>query len=254
VAYNTQELLHLRKLTRALADHLRNQLKDHLSTLTPVFRPRNVLGDYVQGVKEGLRGPEQAMQELRSIYGAVTAVRPFTSSHELKPPIELVNTSLEITPVEYSHTLEAGGQKKTIRVTSPFRWILSYTGFGPGRLRQVVAARQQNPDELHQFVLHHSVLHLVTTRQPGIGRLLEAIRFPLSSGKIAEFGELPVTFVSSCVSTVLPQDEVILESTEISGQSVFEEVVDLEGLRALGNPAKEKLLAIAEGMGVEAGR
>jgi hypothetical protein len=128
--------------------------------------------------------------------------------------------------------------------------VLNYAGFGPGKLRQLLSNRDRKQEDLHQFALHHAVLHLVVSRQPGIGRLLEALRFPLSSGRIAEFGELPVTFVSSCISTVLPPDEVIVESTEISGQNVFEEVVDVEALRRLGDPLREKLLGIA---GAEAG-
>src|SRR5579872_5501327 len=57
--YSIQRLLSLRKLTRAIADLLRAELKDYLSALAPLFRPRNVLGDYVQGAsKEGTRGSE----------------------------------------------------------------------------------------------------------------------------------------------------------------------------------------------------
>jgi hypothetical protein len=247
VRYSTQQILHLRKLTRALADAVRGQLKDHLAALTPVFRPHRVLGDYVQGVKEGLRGPEQALQELRSIYSAAASVKPFhlLNLNELRPPIELANTTLEFTPVEYTHQAKTDSQSKTVLVTAPFRWVLSYSGFGPGRLKQLLASRDRKNEDLHQFVLHYAVLHLVVSRQPGIGRLLEALRFPLSSGKLPEFGALPIVFLSSCISTVVPPDEVVIESTEISGQGVFEEVVDMEALRDLRDPVREKLLEIA---------
>lgn len=252
--YSTQQMLHLRKLTRALADFVRGQLKDHLSALTPVFRPRQVLGDYVQGVKEGLRGPEQALQELRGIYSTVVSVKPFhlLQMNELRPPIEMAATTLEFTPVEYTHQAKTDGQSKTVLVTTPFRWVLNYAGFGPGRLKQLLSSRDRKNEDLQQFALHYAVLHLVISRQPAVGKLLDALRFPLSSGKLAEFGELPVTFISSCVSTVLPPDEVIIESTEVSGQNVFEEVVDIEALRRLRDPLKDRLLELAGAMGAEA--
>ena len=55
--FTTKRLLALRKLTRAIAELVRGQLKDYLSTLTPLLRPRHVLGEYVQrGVKQATGG------------------------------------------------------------------------------------------------------------------------------------------------------------------------------------------------------
>ena len=46
---NTQQLLQLRKLTRAVSDQLRGQLKDYLVTLSPLIRPRTVLETMCRG-------------------------------------------------------------------------------------------------------------------------------------------------------------------------------------------------------------
>jgi len=248
---NTQDLLKARSLTRLLSEHLHAQLKDHLATLAPVFRPRNVLGDYVQGTRDGLKGPERALKELQEIYTATATAKPFYLTEELRAPIELLSTSLSISPFEYTHQATAHGRSKPVAATSPCRWVLTYAGYEPAQFRHLMAKRDRKPADLHQFVLHYSVLQLVISRQPGISRLFEAIRFPLSKGKIAEFGELPVTFVSSPVSTELPPDEVIIESTEISGQSVFDEVVDVEALLAVRDPMRDKLFEIAAGAGLQ---
>src|SRR5215471_10502434 len=242
---NTQDLLKARSLTRLLSEHLQGRLKDHLATLTPVFRPRNVLGDYVQGTKEGLKGPERALKELQEIYAAAATPKPFYLTEELRAPIESMSTSLAISPFEYTHQATANGHTKAVGVTSPCRWVLTYAGYEPVQLRHLMANRDRKRGDMHQFVLHYSVMQLVITRQPGISRLFEAIRFPLSKGKIAEFGELPVTFVSSPVLTELPPDEVIIESTEISGQNVFEEVVDIDAVLALKDPLRQVLFEIA---------
>jgi hypothetical protein len=44
-----QSLLVLRKLTRAIADVVRAQMTEYLSTLTPLLKPSALLGDYIQG-------------------------------------------------------------------------------------------------------------------------------------------------------------------------------------------------------------
>ena len=46
------------------------------------------------------------------------------------------------------------------------------------------------------------------------------------------------TYVSSLVPTVRPPDEVIIESTELSGRDVFEEVVDVGAILAMRDPLK----------------
>jgi hypothetical protein len=253
VPYNMQELLQLRKLTRDLADSLRNQVKDHLATVAPVFHPRFVLGEYVHGVKQGLRGPEQALEDLRTVFTAAASAKPFhLLNAEIRPPIEMANTALEISPVEYTREVIVAGVPKNVIVTSPCRWILSYGGFGPVHLRQMLARRDRRNDEVHQFVLHAAMLRVVISRQPGITRLFDALRFPLTIGKLADFGELPVVTVGSPVSTVLPADEAIVESTEMSGRDVFEEVVDSDGLRGMEDPVRMRLIEVAGGLGVGA--
>jgi hypothetical protein len=153
VANNTQELLQLRKLTRDLADALRGRLTDHLATIAPIFHPRYVLGEYVQGIKQGLRGPEQALEELRTVYAMAASAKPFhITNSEIGPPIELTNTTLEISPVDYTHKVNAAGVTKTVTVISPCRWIISYGGFGPAQLRHALAQRERRKEEILQFV------------------------------------------------------------------------------------------------------
>ena len=57
---------------------------------------------------------------------------------------------------------------------------------------------------------------------------------------------------ASCpISTIRPSDEVIIQSTEISGSSAFEEVVDLSGISKLDDPIRDKLTEIVKGHGDE---
>jgi hypothetical protein len=72
--------------------------------------------------------------------------------------------------------------------------------------------------------------------------MLGALHYNLSSVRMPEFGELPITCIASSVPTIRPPDDVVLESVEISGQNAFEEVVDVEGIVNIQDPFKEQLM------------
>jgi hypothetical protein len=246
----TQRLLALRKITRAIADLLRNQLREHLATVTPLLRPANVLGEYVQGHTRGsVKGAEKAFRDLQGLYEASAGAKPFSLPRDLKAPIEILSSSPEINPMEYVHTATANGESKTVTVTSPLKWVLSYSGLGPGRLRDLLGGKSGGTGDLSQFLLHTLTLHVVVTRQPGLINMFELLRFPVCTEKLAGLGDLPVTCISSAVSTVRPPDDVIIESTEISGMNVFEEIVNLEDIRRLQDPFQAPLMELLKAHG-----
>jgi hypothetical protein len=243
--YNVERMLTLRKLTRAVADQLRAEMKEHLATLSPLLRPRSVFGEYIEhGTKESVHGSDKAFKELQELYEAIAASPSFNLPRELKPPFEVFSSALEFTPFDYTHEARAGAGAKTVVVTSPLKWVLSYAGFPPGRFRELLASRDRPEEEVRQFLLHYLVLDVVVRRQAGVARILEALHFPVGSAPSEELGGAPVTFVSSDVSTRLPDDAVIIESTEVSGNDAFEEVVNLDDVAALRNPLKERLLEL----------
>src|SRR5262249_13744337 len=159
---------------------------------------------------------DAAFKDLQDAYGRLAGARPFALPRELKPPIEIMDTSLELSAVEYAHAVKGEAGSKTVAVTSPLRWVVSYAGYGVRRLQEVAAGRA-NTKEVLDVVLHTLLLHMVVARQAGVGRVLEALRFPLSADRLPGLGELPVTFVTGPVTTLRPPDAVILESTEVSG-------------------------------------
>src|SRR6185295_19024398 len=97
-----QSLLVLRKLTRAIADTVRAQMTEYLTTLAPLLRPKLVLGDYIQGgSKESTRRADKAFKDLQALYEGVSSTRPFNLPRELTPPFAFPDVGLEITPVDY---------------------------------------------------------------------------------------------------------------------------------------------------------
>jgi hypothetical protein len=243
--YSIQRLLVLRKATRAIADLLRGQLKSYLSTLAPLLRPKLVFGDFVEGrTSETPKNPEAAFRELQALYDVIGPAKPFEIKKELKTPLEVVNPTLEMTVVEYQHPVRSSAGSKHVTVSSPLKWALSYTGFAPSRLRELLADRNRSADDLQRAVVQQLMLHVVLSKQTGVSQMLEALRFPVSSYKLPEFGNLPVSFISSSISTFCPPDDVVIESTEVSGMDAFEEIVNVDDVMALRDPYREKLVEI----------
>jgi hypothetical protein len=251
-SFTTKRLLTLRKLTRAVADLMRAQLKEHLATLAPLLRPRGVLGEHVASdSKEYVKGADAAFKDLQALYGKVAASRPFSLQPELTSPLDLVSGIPEITPVEYVHAAQSGGDSKTVAVTCPLKWVLSYAGFGPRRLRELLAERTRTTNDLAPALQHFLMLNTVLARQPGLVRILEGLRFTLATGPAAGFGELPMVTIASVITTVRPPDALLIESTEVSGADAFEEIVNLGDLANLRDPFREKLVELARLHGEE---
>jgi len=243
--YDLQRLRSLRKLTRAIAESLRSELKEHLSTVTLLLRPRTILGDYVEGSAKGeVKGSETAFRDLRSRYESVAAGRPYGLSKELSPPIEILSSNVELVPLEYPHVAKSGSDSMTVTVTQPLKWILTYSGLAPTRLRELMAAKVPDASQVKNVILHALVLDTVLSRQPGLLAVFEALRFPIVTEKLPGLGDLPVTCISSSVRTVRPPDDVLIESTEISGLNAFEEVVNAKDIEEMEDPFREKLLEV----------
>jgi len=245
--YDIQRLLALRKLTRGVSELLREQIKAHLSTLSPLVNPKAVLGDYVQGnTKEAVRGADKIFEELQSLYATIAPSKPFNLSGELKAPLSIASTALELTPVEYVHVAQTEKESKRVTLTSPLRWVLTYSGFAPRRLSELLAGRNRDTEELRRTLVHYLVMRVVLARREGVAAILDALHFPVSSGRSPEFGDLPLTYVSSSISTTRPPDAVIIHSTEVAGRDVFEEVVNVEDILELRDPLKEQLLELVK--------
>jgi hypothetical protein len=250
--FTTQQLLSLRKLTRAVADLLRGHLREYLTTLGPLLRPRSVLGEFIQGdVRERLKGSEAAFKDLQNLYQTLSPARPFSlPAEELRSPVEVTSSTVEMTPWEYSHIAKTERESKNVTVTSPLKWILSYSGFGPKRFLELLAEPNRNQNEVRDFLLHFLMMHVVTARQPGLVKILEALHYSVSSTRLPGLGDLPVTVVSAA-TTIRPPDEVVIESTELSGRDVFEELVPESALAEWRDLLRDRVAALLEPRGQE---
>lgn len=242
-----QSLRVLRKLTRAITEVVRGQMADHLATLTPLLRPSAVLGEYVQGgPKEASRKADKAFRELESLYQTVCTAKPFNLPREMpSPPLSILSTGIEITALDYPHVIKTDSGPRTIMMRAPLTWTLTYTGFGPARLQELLNTKMRSNEEVMKFVMSSLALHVVLTNQPGLLRMFDSLHLPITTVKVAEFGDLPVMRIGAAVVTRRPADPVLVENTELTGMDAFEEVVEVEEVARLRDPMRETLMSVA---------
>lgn len=240
--WDTQRLLALRRLTRQVTEIARPELAEALATLKPLFRPRSVLGDHIaSSSRQAIKGADKAFAELKDLYDRVAPGAPYRLERGLESPIDLVEPDLELSAIQYRHAAKSDRGSKSVVVTQPLRWVLSFAGFSLERLRALLVQPERSAQELRAFVLHALALHLVVEHQKGLGKILAALHFPLRTQTMPEFGELPIAVIGLPLETQLPPDDVILESTEISGSDAFEEVVVPGAIAALQDDLRGRL-------------
>lgn len=244
---STRKFIALRKLTRTLAETLRVDLRNTLITVEPLLRPRAMFGEHVAGFgKELVKGADRAMKDLQADFAEVASSKPFHLPKELKSPFEVMSASLEMQSVEYSYSARSDHDSKTVKITSPLKWVVNYQGYGLEELKRVLADRNRTEEQLRRFVLHFLLVEHVITRQTGIREMLAALRFPVVVERRPEFGSLPITCITTAVSTYRPDDEVIIETTEISGSEEFEEFVKVSDISGMKDALREKLVEIVK--------
>jgi hypothetical protein len=249
--FSISRLLFLRKVTRAVSDYLTSELKEHLTTVSSLLRPRRLLGDYIEsGSPEQVVDADKNFALLNEIF-AKAAGKPFDLPRPLRPPLKPVGLAIEVYPWESKHEIETEGIRKSITITSPVRYVISYaSGLSLSRLRQGIAGKEeQKKEDIREFVIRCCLMYAMLAKNPGIARLFRALRWEVSTEVAPDLGGLPLTTLTAPLRAMLPPDKWILESTEMSGMPLFEEVIDVNTVPQLQDPLAQKVASIMESMG-----
>jgi hypothetical protein len=239
------EAAELRGKTEAIAKLLRTQLETHLETLRPLFAPRRLLGKHLGGsaARDEVSGADQALAELKERYKEVVGP-PFVLRSELrKETVSRIESRIELYPWEYDHAATAGGESRTIAITSPVRWVMSYdSDYSLSQVRRVLAGEEEKrPDDLAQFVTNALVMRAMLEKFPALASLLGDLRFEVGIATEHGVGKLPLVTVSSNLTSFRPPDELILTAAGFSGVAAFIELVDRDAVRNLRDPLRERL-------------
>src|SRR5450755_1043067 len=224
-----EQLLHLHTLTKDLAKLCQKQLRGYLDTLALLFRPRRILGEAMEGAeRESVGGSERTVAELRELYRKV-ALRPFDLRPELSLPLESVSTQMQLYEWEYLHQTKTDRGWRSIKVTSPLTWVVTYSSnYSLPMFRQVLAGKEERDAEaVRAFVLRACLMHLHFTKFPAIAELLAGLRYRVEVRQSPELGDLPLVTVSAPLGTIRPPDNLVTLASGLAGGTSFAEVLDV---------------------------
>jgi hypothetical protein len=245
---NPEQLGRLHGITQQIEKTCQAQLRAYLDALAPLFRPRRILGNHMEGSgKESVVGSDQNLTELRDVYFKACG-RPFDLRKELPEPLESVPTQIQLNEWEYTYDIQTERERRTITVVAPLTWVLAYpSAYTHSMVRQVVAGKQErDTDSLRSFVLRASIMHLMFSRLPELTTLLEGLRYRVETRKSPQLGGLPLVTISAPFMTYRPNDDLLLLASAFSGRSGFVEVVDPEQSAHISDPLQAQILNILE--------
>src|SRR5215471_2750031 len=194
------QVAQLRSMSQKISQYLHKQLAAYLITLTPLFAPRRILGEFMQSAFEGkVPGADKNIAELQERYKKLTS-KPFELPSKFTTPIPTIRNQLEIYPWEYAYQVDHAGSQ-TITITSPVTWALSYpSGYSLSRLRAVRFGKEApRPEEIKQFIVNALTMHMLVMQSPGIRQIMEDLHFPLSVEEAPELGDLPLVVIHSTI-------------------------------------------------------
>ena len=237
-----EELAQQRRNTDLISKFLKEQLAKYLETLRPIVSPERVLGKHAGGRLE-VPGSDRAFSELQQKIKDYSK-QPFDLPVELDPHwLTLVGNRLDLYPWEYMYEAKSARETKTITMTSPGKWIVSYaSNYSAQQMKQVLAGKEQRrPEYVRQFVVNALVLQSVMAKTPGLDTLLNDLRFKLAVEQAPDFRHLPLVTLTSCLPSFRPADDLLIGATAMSGIPAFIEFVDLDAVRNLQDPLKLRI-------------
>lgn len=233
-----QSLPELRRQTDAVAGLLKDQLTGHLETLRPLFAPERLFGKFAAG-KVDVPGAERVVADVQQRYKKFE-VKPFDLSSSFESNwIALAGLALEVQP--WSYTLGSG--EHAITMTSPVKWVLAFKSSLPlPSLKALLLSKETaRLHELRQSVVNALLLQIILERFSGIAPLFADLRFTLATESLPELPGVPITTVTSCLSSFCPPEELVQQVTAFSGVPSFIELIDVETLRQPRDPLRDKI-------------
>ena len=238
-----EQLALARKRAQAVSEFLQKNLEGYLDTLRPLLLPERLLGR-LAGSRVDAPGLDKGLAELQDSYRRF-AGKPFDLPKDLEADwLSEVGARLDLHRWEYTREINTGSGKRSILITSPTRWILTY---GPGySVAQAIQAfpRKQDRrgnDQLRQFVVNNLVMQGLIAHTRGLTTLLGDLRYDVKVQPHAELNGLPVVLVESQIPTFLPSESLIAAATDLSGIAAFMELIDVDAVREMQDPFRQRI-------------
>ena len=238
------DLFELRERTDKISQFLEKELGETLATLWPLLAAKRVFGQYVNP-RETVKGADEAYAEIESKFNELRST-PFGLMGDLTKQ-DLGSTGGDgLGARQYVHAVGSGSEAKTVQVTSPNKWFLSYKSeYTLPQLSQVLREKQDPwPGPTREFVVNALAMDMVLARSPGVIRLLGAVGFKVVVETTRTMGKLPLVTLESNLRAALPPDELLLKATRFSGVAAFIELIDSAAVDEYEDSFKARLQAL----------
>ena len=247
---NLDELLEYREVTERISSFLYKRLKDHLATLAPLLAPGKVLGKHV-GSRESAPRADEALAELSQKYQQARG-SPFDVKADLDEEIlTAIAPGIQVYPYEYSH--EAAGAKttKTISMTSPIRWVVTYgSEYSLSQIRNLpLGVGERRPQSVRQFVVNALAFQVVLGRNASASQMLGDLRYEISVAALPGLDKLPMVNISVQLPSFRPPDDLLLTAVRLSGVPSFIELIDTKAVHGMEDPLRRQIERLAEDAG-----
>ena len=241
-ALTIDQLLVSRETTERVSQYVTTRLREHLTVLYPILAPRRVFGKYV-GARETVARADEAYQQLTEKFKAICG-KPFDLRAELdEEALAAVEHGIDVQPWEYSHVIG----DKTITITSPFRWVVTYkSDYSLKEMRKLLAAKEveRRAASVRHFVVNALAMQLVISRITGATQLLGDLRYKVATEIPQDLGKLPMVTIDSGLTSVRPPDDLILSATRFSGVPAFIELIEEKAVAELVDPYRAQITSL----------
>jgi len=240
-----EQLTAMRQASQAISQSLYQTLAGHLKTLTPLFSPRKVLGEFMESAyKEKVPGADRHFAKIEAHYKTLCQA-PFAIPARLSTPLPNVANQPVIYPWCYPYPL---GGDLILNVRSPVRWVLAYaTAYDLTRLlADRLAGETPRADDVKILLLTSLTMAALIDLNTGLKELIEGLGFTLTVEQSELTGDLPLIVVAAPLGAFRPPDDLMKMVAQLSGRGSFEELVDSADVATLEHPLKGRLQALLD--------
>ncbi|HEY2012910.1 MAG TPA: hypothetical protein VGH38_05380 [Bryobacteraceae bacterium] len=241
------ELLGFRETTERISGFLHKRLKEHLAALSPLLAPGRVFGKHAGG-RESAPRADEALAELSEKYKQACGTLIFLKPELDEETLSGIVPTVQIHPYEYSLEVQGTKAARSVSMTSPVRWVLTYaTEYSLSQMRHVLSgAGERRPQPVKQFVVNALALQVFLARSPGVSHLLRDLRYDIGVQSLPGMEGLPLSVFSVPVPSFRPPDDLLLTAIRLSGIPAFIELIDIDALNRVRDPLQAQIETLAE--------
>lgn len=240
-----EEMTQLREFSRSVSETLLKDISGYLKTLTPLFSPKKVLGEYLSGVSnDKVIGAEKNFRAIEERYKQ-QMLDGFGFKAKLSSVVPSINGKLSLT--NWRESVNVDG--KELVIIYPTKWVMSYDGgFNIQNLVQMnMEGHDLDFEEVSEFVIKQQLLKRLFENAPELNKLLNGLGYSTEFVKVSTAkGYVSVLVVNSYVKSFRPQDDLVKLACQLSGGSEFEELIDKEAIESIENIFQNNFLSLIE--------